>query len=463
MNSIRRHLIVVLTGAVTLALLVVGLAIYQAERQGTDELFDYHLRQMALSLRESAFRGIWVPPVETDPEGLDLIMQVWDGNGVRVYYSHPHRDLPGFVEDGYANVDTREGTWRVFAIRSRRQVIQVAQPLRVREHMALAAAARVLLPFLLLLPGLGAVIWVLVTRGLAPLDRLARAVASRTPKSLEPLEERQAPEEVLPLVQSLNGLLGRLGNALSAQRAFIADAAHELRTPITALQLQAQLVERAQSDDERAAALKDLRAGIQRSGRLVQQLLALARQEPDTPKSFVRLKLAELVVQVAADYGGLANAKSIDLGVSASEDAATMIGDPDDLRALISNLVDNALRYTPGGGKVEVSTRLEDGCLFLEVRDTGPGIAKHELMKVFDRFYRGEQAGEPGTGLGLAIVKAIAERHGATINLCTDGGLRVEVKFPPGLKKQENWRASRTKFNEGGTEQKISNDTKGLG
>jgi two-component system OmpR family sensor kinase len=203
MNSIRRHLIIVLTGAVTLALLVVGLAIYQAELKGTDELFDYHLRQMALSLRESAFQGIWVPPVEADPEGLDLVMQVWDGEGVRVYYSHPHRELPGFVEGGYANVDTRDGTWRVFAIRSRRQVIQVAQPLSVREHMALAAAARVLSPFLLLLPSLGVVIWVLVTRGLAPLDRLARAVATRTPKSLEPLEEWQVPEEVLPLVQSL--------------------------------------------------------------------------------------------------------------------------------------------------------------------------------------------------------------------------------------------------------------------
>lgn len=433
MNSIRRHLIIVLTGAVTLALLVVGLAIYQAERKGTDELFDYHLRQMALSLRESAFQGIWVPPVEADPEGLDLVMQVWDGGGVRVYYSHPHRDLPGFVEGGYANVDTREGTWRVFAIRSRRQVIQVAQPLSVREHMALAVAARVLSPFLLLLPGLGAVIWVLVTHGLAPLDRLARAVATRTPTSLEPLGERQVPEEVLPLVQSLNGLLERLEKALNAQRAFIADAAHELRTPMAALQLQAQLVERAQSDDEREAALGDLKAGIQRSGRLVQQLLTIARQEPDyEPKPFRRLILAELVKQIVADYGGLAGAKSIDLGVSESDDVAVIFGDPDDLRTLISNLVDNALRYTPNGGKVDVSARMDDGCPTIEVSDTGPGIPEHELTRVFDRFYRGERASESGTGLGLAIVKAIADRHGAVVELRTGRGLSAGVRFSCG-------------------------------
>ncbi|MGZ8219108.1 sensor histidine kinase [Methylomagnum sp.] len=431
MSSIRRHLIIVLTGAVTMALLLVGFAIYRAEREGTDELFDYHLRQIALSLREPAFQGMWMPPVEADPEGLDLVMQVWDAGGVRLYYSHPHRELPGFVEGGYANVDTREGTWRVFAIRSRSQVIQVAQPLSVRERMALAAAARVLLPLLLLLPCLGLAIWLLVTRGLAPLDRLARAVASRTPKALEPLPERQVPEEVLPLVHSLNGLLDRLEKALAAQRAFIADAAHELRTPIAALQLQAQLIERAQSDAERKMALDDLKSGIHRAGRLVQQLLTLARQEPDyAPKPFVRIGLADIAKQVVTEYGGLANAKAIDLGVPASNDAAVVFGDPDDLRVLTSNLMENALRYTPEQGRVDVAVRLADGCPMLEVSDTGPGIFEHELTRVFDRFYRGEQTRESGTGLGLAIVKAIADRHDATIELRSGRGLRVRVKFP---------------------------------
>jgi two-component system OmpR family sensor kinase len=227
-----------------------------------------------------------------------------------------------------------------------------------------------------------------------------------------------------------NGLLERLEKALSAQRAFVADAAHELRTPMAALQLQAQLVERAQSDDEREAALGDLKAGIQRSGRLVQQLLTIARQEPDYgPKPFRHLILAELVKQIVTDYGGLANAKSIDLGVSEADDAAVIFGDPDDLRTLISNLVDNALRYTPNEGKVDVSVRTDGGYPTLEVSDTGPGIPEHELIRVFDRFYRGERASESGTGLGLAIVKAIADRHGAVIELCNGRGLSVGVKF----------------------------------
>lgn len=431
MSSIRRYLILVLTGTVTVALLVVGFAIYRAERDSTDELFDYYLRQIAVSLGESASQGVWVPPVEADPEGLDLVMQVWDDLGVRLFYSHPHRELPGFVAGGYADVETREGVWRVFAIRSRSQVIQVAQPMRIRNQMALAASARVLLPLLLLLPCLGLVIWGLVTRGLAPLDRLAKAVATRTPEALAPLSEQQVPEEVQSLVHSLNGLLDRLQSALAAQRAFIADAAHELRTPLAALQLQSQLVERSQTEEERGAALDDLKAGIQRAGRLVQQLLTLARQEPDyAPKPFVDVDLVDLARQVVVDCCGLASTKMIDLGFSALGGGVVIRGNPEDLRVLVSNLVENALRYTPIQGRVDVVVNLADGLPVLEVSDTGPGIAEHELARVFDRFYRGENVREPGTGLGLAIVKAIADRHGASIDLRSEAGLRVKVRFP---------------------------------
>jgi two-component system OmpR family sensor kinase len=432
-NSIRRHLIVALVGAVTLALLGVGYAIYRTAQDEAGELFDYHLRQIALSLRDPAFRGSWMPSPEADTEDFDFVIQVWDAAGVRLYYSNPHRDLPGFVAGGYADVDTREGPWRVFAIRSRSQVIQVAQPLRVRNRMALEAAVRVLLPLLLLLPVLGVVIWVLVSRGLAPLDRLARAVSRRTPTALNPLPEQQAPEEVRPLVQSLNDLLQRLAEALAAQKAFIADAAHELRTPIAALQLQAQLAERAENEADRQAAMADLNAGIRRAGRTVQQLLTLARQEPDpAAKPFEPVALVELARAVVAEHSPLAQAKAIDLGLTAGDEAATVNGDPDALRVLVANLVENAVRYTPPGGRVDVSVRRADGRPRLEVRDTGPGIPEADLPRVFDRFYRGEHTREPGTGLGLAIVKAIADRHGARVEVGNGegGGLRVGVGFP---------------------------------
>jgi two-component system OmpR family sensor kinase len=432
-RSIRRQLIVALVGAVSLALLGVGFAIYRTAQEETGALFDYHLRQIALSLREASFSGSWMPPPEVDTENFDFVVQVWDASGVRLYYSNPHRELPGFVAGGYADVDTREGRWRVFAIRSRSQVIQVAQPLGVRNRMALEAALHVLLPLLLLLPLLGAVIWMIVTRGLAPLNRLARAVASRTPALLAPLPEHQAPDEVRPLVQSLNDLLQRLAEALAAQQAFIADAAHELRTPIAALQLQAQLAERAETDAEQQVALDDLKAGIRRAGRTVQQLLTLARQEPGlAAKPCEPVALADVAREVLAEQSPLARAKSIDLGLAAADEGAVVHGDPDALHVLMTNLVENALRYTPAGGRVDVSVRRDDGAPRLEVRDTGPGIPAEDLPRIFDRFYRGGHTTEPGTGLGLAIVKAIADRHAARVEVGNGegGGLRVGVGFP---------------------------------
>jgi two-component system OmpR family sensor kinase len=249
------------------------------------------------------------------------------------------------------------------------------------------------------------------------------------------LSEKKVPEEVLPLVRSLNDLLGRLAEALAAQKAFIADAAHELRTPIAAMQLQAQLVERAPSDADRQAALDDLQAGIHRAGHAVGQLLTLARQEPDmSSKPLVAVALAELARSIIADHIAVATDKSIDLGLTGADEQAVVLGDTEGLRILLSNLVENAVRYTPRGGRVDVSVRTEEGgnCV-VEVTDTGPGIAVKDQARVFDRFYRGESTQEPGTGLGLAIVKTIADRHGASIELQNGnrGGLRALVVFPP--------------------------------
>ncbi|SMF93569.1 two-component system, OmpR family, sensor kinase [Methylomagnum ishizawai] len=432
MKSIRRKLIATLLGVITSALLLGASAIYFTAREEAGALFDYHLRQIALSLRNPAFGAVWMPPVDADEEEFDFVIQVWDATGVRLYYSQPHVELPGFMAGGYATVETREGAWRVFAIRSRSQVIQVAQPMRVRNHMALEAALRVLLPLLLLLPVLSVAIWVLVSRGLEPLNRLARAVATRTPKALDPLPEAQAPQEARPLVRSLNDLLVRLGDALAAQQAFIADAAHELRTPIAALQLQAQLVERAETEEDRRAALDDLKAGVGRAGRAVQQLLTLARQDPDlAARPFEPVLLGELARQVVAEHLPLAEAKHIDLGVVATDDGLKVQGDPAALRVLVANLVENGLRYTPEGGRVDLSVWRAGGQPLLEVRDTGPGIPEADRARVFDRFYRGEATHEPGTGLGLSIVKTIADRHGARVGLenGAGGGLRVRVVF----------------------------------
>lgn len=433
MNSIRRHLLVALLGAISAALLIGGMAIYRAALDEVDELFDYQLRQLALSLRDQAFHNAFAPPAENEEADMDFVIQVWDSEGVRVYFSHPHLTLPGLVKTGYATVNTPEGSWRVFSTRLYKQAIQVAQPLRVRNRMALETAVHVLLPLLLLLPLLSLVIWILVSRGLTPLNRLARAVATRTPQALEPLPIAQTPDEVLPLVHSLNDLLHRLSEAIAAQKAFIADAAHELRTPIAALQLQAQLLERADSAAESSAAIADLKAGILRAGHAVRQLLTLARQEPDlAAKPMAAVNLAELARSVATELSPLARDKNIDLGLADVDEPASILGDPDSLRIMLANLVENAVRYTPRGGRVDVSVISAEQAVRLEVADSGPGIPAWERARVFDRFYRSEQASEPGTGLGLAIVKAVADRHGAEIELdqAKAGGLWVRVVFP---------------------------------
>jgi two-component system OmpR family sensor kinase len=432
-KSIRRQLLAALLGTISLALLLGAFAIYRSTLAEVDDLFDYQLRQLALSLRDQAFHNAFAPATEGVTEDFDFVIQVWSPEGVRVYYSHPHKTLPGLVQMGYNTITTPEGNWRVFAAQLNSLVIQVAQPLKVRNQMALTAALHLLLPLSALLPVLTVLIWVLVSRGLAPLDRLAKAVATRSPKALEPLPEEKAPVEVLPLVRSLNGLLARLAEALAAQKAFIADAAHELRTPIAAMQLQAQLVERAESEGEARAAIADLKAGIHRAGHAVRQLLTLARQDPDmAAKPFVSVSLAELARSVIGDHIALAGAKDIDLGLAAADEKALVLGDTEALRILLANLVENAVRYSPPGGQVDVSVRrLEDGSAVAEVADTGPGISLKEQARVFDRFYRGEGTSEPGTGLGLAIVKAVADRHGAKIELRNGkpGGLTVSVVF----------------------------------
>ena len=432
MNSIRRNLLLALLGTLCFAMLLGGWATYKAARDEAGVLFDYHLEQIALSLRDQRFQGS-AEALASD-ESLDYVIRVWDQNGLTVFFSRPHYILPELTRLGYSTTETDEGAWRLYAIQYHGQTIAVAQPMRVRDQLAARAAWRTLMPFFVLLPALGVLIWWMVGRGLRPLGRLAQSVQSRTADSLTPLPADEVPDEVRPLVDSLNDLLTRLKAALDAQRAFVADAAHELRTPLTALQLQAQLVERALSNDDRHAALGELKNGLQRATHTVQQMLTLARQEPGaTESNFAEVSLAGLVREGVTEHSRLADARGIDLGVVNVDESAVVSGDAGALKILLSNLIGNALRYTPQGGRVDVSCSDENGQAILEIADTGPGIPAEERERVFDRFYRrgGEVSGESGSGLGLSIVRTIARRHAASVELLDAawGGLRVRVVF----------------------------------
>ena len=429
--SIRRRLLVWLLTGMLLAGLSLTVFVFIQARNTANEMFDYQLRQIALALRDRAYLPGDLAETLQAAEGLDFVIQAWTPDGRLVYESHPQIQMPATGVEGFSDVKTALGTWRVFATWHRGLSIQVAQHRLARDALAFNAAWQTLVPFLIALPFMGWLIWVLVGREMRVLEKTAQAVAKRTPESLEPIERKAVPEEVQPLVGALNGLMARLGEALGQQRQFIADAAHELRTPLTALRLQLQLAERARDDEERARAHAMLREGILRATHVVEQLLALARADPQVAASArARFDLAEVARGVVESQRAAADAKSIALSMVA--DAPVEVdAERVPMRALIENLVDNAIRYTVSGSVV-VRCLAREGKAVLEVEDSGPGIPAGERERVFDRFYRSEGAAEGGSGLGLAIVRRIAEHHGGRVELldAPTGGLLVRVSIP---------------------------------
>jgi two-component system OmpR family sensor kinase len=433
-RSIRQRLLLWLLVGLALVLAVSGYATYRQARAEINALFDYQLKQTALALRN---QNLLTLAMSADPsEGeSDLLVQIWDRNRGLLYVSRSSRELPFATRQGFTDLLWRNESWRLFALNVGDRIVQIAQPTRVRLRMSADIALRNLAPFLLLLPGMGAVIWFGVGAGLRPLRRLAAELQSRRADSLEPVTSIQPPAEITPLIDALNDLLTRLARTLDTQRQFIADAAHELRTPLTAVRLQAELAQRQTvSAEHRAGALADLRIGLERATHLVEQLLAMARLDAAPGTGTIEpVDLRALAKTAIAELAAIADARDLDLGLLPG-DPATIAGDPAELRTLLGNLVDNALRYTPSGGRVDVGIQYGPHEIVLSVRDTGPGIPLEERSRVFDRFYRSAQASAPGSGLGLAIVKGIADRHRARIELSApeDGpGLRVTVHFAP--------------------------------
>jgi two-component system OmpR family sensor kinase/two-component system sensor histidine kinase QseC len=432
MISVRRRL---LAGLLALVVTVDGLAgvlSYRRALHSTGTILDYQLRQMALSLRD---QGAATPQVHIPAEDQDFVVQIWNSNGSPVYSSRP--DLP-FTRQallGYTDLSVKDESWRAFALQTAQRVILVAQPWRVREALAGHAALRTLAPLLVLTPLLAVAIWWMVVRTLAPIRRVASEVQHRDADSLSPVAAQGLPLEIEPLVSALNRLLERLAGAFQAQRAFIADAAHELRSPLTAVRLQLQLLGRAHDEAERQQALDKLGQAVERASLLVQQLLTLARSEAGGAVApFAPLPLDTVVREGVTECASLAVSRGTDLALEMAG-AVTIHGDADALRVLVRNLADNAIRYTPQGGRVLVrlDADTETGAAQLEVEDSGPGIPPAERERVFARFYRGAGAIGSGSGLGLAIVAAVAGRHRAQVRLGQSplGGLKVTVRFPP--------------------------------
>ena len=435
MSSLRARLLAWLLAGVVVVGAVGGWFVYRNALAEAGDFFDYHLRQTALILRDEPVEYQLTPRFPPQDAAYDFVVQVWSLDGVRVYLSRPHAVLPQITTLGFSTVDTREGRWRVFGVQAETRVIQVAQPMSVREGRAAALALDTLKPFALLLPVLALFIWLTVGRALIPLERLTALVQARRVDALDALADERLPDEVRPLVTALNELLARLRAALARERAFMADAAHELRTPLTALHLQMDMLAHAHGETERQAAMDTLSAGVQRAIRLVEQMLSMARAEPRAiPAAHLPVRLDALAREAVTELVPLADARHIDLGV-VSEAAVSVAADVDGLRTLLRNLIDNAVRYTADGGRVDVAVEAGTGTrgATLTVSDDGPGITAEERARVFDRFYRRPGNAAAGSGLGLAIVKSIADAHGAQVALGDNPqgpGLRVTVSFP---------------------------------
>ena len=436
-HSLRGRLLWFLLAAITLAAIAQATIAYRTALHDADQIFDYHMQQMALSLRSgtplSNDEARARMEADTSSGNDDMVVQMWSPDGVQMFHSVSRARLPQRAVLGFSNVRANGATYRVFSIQTSNQTVQVAQDLAVRRNMAGNLALRTLGPIAVMMPILMLVVWWVVSGSLQPVARVRSQVASRQADDLSPVSDTGLPDEVRPLVQELNLLFGRVKTAFDAQQHFVADAAHELRTPLAALRLQAQSLDRADTLDARRVAVRRLTAGIDRATRLVEQLLILARQEATAASGAVTrpVDLADLARRTVADLAGVAAAKGIDLGVQQADPAA-IDGQPDALQILLRNLVDNAIKYTPNGGTVDISVLSEPERVTVQVEDSGPGIPPDERERVFDRFYRVAGSEAAGSGLGLAIIKAIAERHGATLVLGEStrlGGLKALVTF----------------------------------
>ena len=304
---------------------------------------------------------------------------------------------------------------------TRYALVQVAETLEKRRELANQIIKGVILPEFIILPIAITLLWFALSRGLSPLTTLQESIRSRRPDDLSPIDSRAVPEEISPLVRSLNDMLGRLSQSIASQKRFIADAAHQMKTPLAGMRMQSELAMRQHSREEIQRSLEQLAKSSGSATRLVNQLLALARAENDAPQAtpLQRLELATMARSVVPDWFAAAQAREIDLGFESDDRDLPVRGNATMLREMLSNLIDNALRYTQRGGSVTVRVRADDerALAILEVEDNGPGIAPSERAQVFERFYRILGSDVEGSGLGLAIVREIAQRHGAEVDI----------------------------------------------
>ena len=363
------------------------------------------------------------PPQDEDKLNIGTVQfrnDILHGNDVRI---------------AYTQVDLRRTSEQRAAPQKepRLATVQVGETLEKRAHLANEIIKGVILPQFIILPVALALVWFALSRGLSPLAQLQQRIRARRPDDLSPIDSGQVPEEISPLVRSLNDMLARLSHSIALQKRFIADAAHQMKTPLAGMRMQSELALRQTDQADIHRSLEQLAKSSESATRLVNQLLSLARAENQTAQtlSWEPIELSELARNVVQDWVPMSFTLHIDLGFEQPGYPIMIAGNPLMLRELLSNLLDNALHYTPAQGSVTVRARADEqrGLAFLEVEDTGPGIAPAEREHVFERFYRVLGTHAAGSGLGLAIVREIAQQHNASVDI-SNNPLSEDPKAP---------------------------------
>ncbi|MHA6128945.1 ATP-binding protein [Pseudomonas fluorescens group sp. PF-1] len=438
MSSLRRRLLLWLLPATFLAGLLASIGTYWGAVLELDDLLNDQMRYLAEHINVEP--GERVVPSDTgnrpsplrDDNADEVLLQVWSA-GVLSFTTDSALVLPPPVQTGFSDVQIGDQTWHTFASQRGGKIFRVAQAQNKRWEELAGLALHLLWPVISLIPLLALFLWFGISYGLKPLKTVATELSERNVNSLQPIASKELPGEVKPLVDALNDLLERLANAFTMQKHFIADAAHELRTPVAALRIQVELAQRATLDEDRQMSLSELQTGVTRLTHLTQQLLTLARLEPDAQSPVMQsVELSDLCKSVITDQVRRAEASGIDLGLAETTESS-IPGDPETLRILLNNLVDNAIRYAGAHARIDIAVRDTGQGVVLEVCDNGPGINAAERERVLERFYRGNNQIGSGSGLGLSIVKTIAEQHGAQVVLDSPpdaNGLRVLVVFP---------------------------------
>lgn len=433
-------LVVAVTSAVWLS---ASAAMWLDTRHELDELLDAHLMQAASFLlvrqagEDEEFEHGRAPALH--PYAPRVAFQVFEGSQLRSR-SADAPSAPLIALDGqggsFATVSVGGTRWRAFSTQAadRDVRIVVAEQVAARNGIALAVLRSALWPMLLALPLLAAATAFAVRRGLRPMKQLGHGLSTRSPTDLAPIPTERAPAEVQPMLEALNGLFGRIGDLLDSERRFTADAAHELRTPVAAIRAQAQAALTVADAVARRHALRSTIEGCDRAARLIDQLLLLARLESGTAPQFAMLDLAEVTRRVLAEATPDALLKGQHLELDAP-DHLPVLGSIDLLRALVRNLVDNAIRYSQKAARVSVTLRAEPAGTVLTIEDAGPGLSEPERLRLGDRFFRGGTSQASGSGLGWSIARRIAALH--RLDVVVDrsprlGGLRVRLTFPRG-------------------------------